>query len=174
MPSPVVATEQHPACEPAARSARMVDSSRAACVHCLVWHVPLLLLVFAEGCWCCSGQPGGPTQFRRHTCGHRSCPAWTPKHAPLAVATTPALTSSASAPLPPVSVQLPKLFELVGLGYSAWFTYRYLLFKSSREELVDDIEALKKKIRRAAGVHARSRPCACPVPACLRCCANVA
>ncbi|KAL4423182.1 hypothetical protein ABPG77_000315 [Micractinium sp. CCAP 211/92] len=41
---------------------------------------------------------------------------------------------------------LPKLFELVGLGYSAWFTYRYLLFKSSREELVEDIEALKKKI----------------------------
>ncbi len=24
---------------------------------------------------------------------------------------------------------LPKLMELVGLGYSAWFTYRYLLFK---------------------------------------------
>ena len=22
------------------------------------------------------------------------------------------------------------MFELVGLGYSAWFTYRYLLFKS--------------------------------------------
>ncbi|KAI7840895.1 hypothetical protein COHA_005423 [Chlorella ohadii] len=41
---------------------------------------------------------------------------------------------------------LPKIFELVGLGYSAWFTYRYLLFKSSREELVEDIEALKKKI----------------------------
>ena len=41
---------------------------------------------------------------------------------------------------------LPKVFELVGLGYSAWFTYRYLLFKSNREELADDIEALKKKI----------------------------
>jgi hypothetical protein len=40
----------------------------------------------------------------------------------------------------------PKIFELVGLGYSAWFTYRYLLFKSSREELVADIEQLKKKI----------------------------
>ena len=26
-------------------------------------------------------------------------------------------------------LQLPKLLELVGLGYSAWFTYRYLLFK---------------------------------------------
>jgi hypothetical protein len=26
--------------------------------------------------------------------------------------------------------------ELVGLGYTAWFVWRYLLFKSSREELV--------------------------------------
>ena len=41
---------------------------------------------------------------------------------------------------------LPKVFELVGLTYSAWFTYRYLLFKSSREELVEDIDSLKKKI----------------------------
>lgn len=41
---------------------------------------------------------------------------------------------------------LPKLLELVGLGYSAWFVYRYLLFKSSREELLQDIEELKKKI----------------------------
>ena len=28
-----------------------------------------------------------------------------------------------------VCVQIPRVFELVGLGYSAWFTYRYLLFK---------------------------------------------
>lgn len=41
---------------------------------------------------------------------------------------------------------LPKVFELVGLGYSAWFTYRYLLFKENREELLDDVDALKKKI----------------------------
>ena len=41
---------------------------------------------------------------------------------------------------------LPKVFELVGLTYSAWFTYRYLLFKSSREELVEDSDSLKKKI----------------------------
>merc|ERR1719359_1731154 len=39
-----------------------------------------------------------------------------------------------------------KLMELVGLSYTAWFTYRYLLFKSSRQELVQDIEELKKKI----------------------------
>ncbi|GLI62822.1 hypothetical protein VaNZ11_005572 [Volvox africanus] len=41
---------------------------------------------------------------------------------------------------------LPKFMELVGLGYSAWFTYRYLLFKSSREELLKDIGDLSKKI----------------------------
>ncbi|GFR53079.1 hypothetical protein Agub_g15787 [Astrephomene gubernaculifera] len=41
---------------------------------------------------------------------------------------------------------LPKLMELVGLGYSAWFTYRYLLFKSSREELLKDVSELSKKI----------------------------
>ncbi|CAK8575277.1 unnamed protein product [Lathyrus sativus] len=38
------------------------------------------------------------------------------------------------------------IMELVGLGYTGWFLYRYLLFKSSRKELATDIEALKKKI----------------------------
>ncbi|XP_068663573.1 protein CURVATURE THYLAKOID 1A, chloroplastic-like isoform X2 [Aristolochia californica] len=41
---------------------------------------------------------------------------------------------------------LPKILELVGLGYSGWFVYRYLLFKQSRKELASDIEALKKKV----------------------------
>ncbi|KAF7826129.1 protein CURVATURE THYLAKOID 1A, chloroplastic [Senna tora] len=41
---------------------------------------------------------------------------------------------------------LPKLMELIGLGYTGWFVYRYLLFKSSRKELANDIEAIKKKI----------------------------
>ncbi|WOG88623.1 hypothetical protein DCAR_0207858 [Daucus carota subsp. sativus] len=41
---------------------------------------------------------------------------------------------------------LPKILELVGLGYTGWFVYRYLLFKSSRKELASDIESLKKKI----------------------------
>ncbi|XP_022871295.1 protein CURVATURE THYLAKOID 1A, chloroplastic-like [Olea europaea var. sylvestris] len=41
---------------------------------------------------------------------------------------------------------LPKIMELVGLGYTGWFVYRYLLFKSSRKELAEDIEVLKKKI----------------------------
>merc|ERR1712017_12079 len=34
---------------------------------------------------------------------------------------------------------LPKLMELVGLSYTAWFTYRYLLMKTTRQELVQDI-----------------------------------
>ena len=41
---------------------------------------------------------------------------------------------------------VPKVLELVGLGYPAFFAYRYLLFRSSREELVRDIDALKDKI----------------------------
>uniref|UniRef100_A0A0D6QRL7 Cyanobacterial aminoacyl-tRNA synthetase CAAD domain-containing protein n=1 Tax=Araucaria cunninghamii TaxID=56994 RepID=A0A0D6QRL7_ARACU len=41
---------------------------------------------------------------------------------------------------------LPKLMELIGLGYTGWFVYRYLLFKSSRKELAEDIEEIKKKI----------------------------
>jgi hypothetical protein len=28
-----------------------------------------------------------------------------------------------------VLAQLPKILELVGLGYTGWFVYRYLLFK---------------------------------------------
>ncbi|KAH0691680.1 hypothetical protein KY289_019038 [Solanum tuberosum] len=41
---------------------------------------------------------------------------------------------------------LPKFLELVGLGYFGWFIYRYLLFKSGRDELGRDVQALKKKI----------------------------
>ncbi|KAH7296209.1 hypothetical protein KP509_26G013600 [Ceratopteris richardii] len=41
---------------------------------------------------------------------------------------------------------LPKLLELVGLGYSFWFVYRYLLFKENRKELTKEIEQLKAKL----------------------------
>lgn len=41
---------------------------------------------------------------------------------------------------------LPKVMELVGLGYTSWFVYRYLLFKSSRKDLIADVEELKAKI----------------------------
>jgi hypothetical protein len=45
---------------------------------------------------------------------------------------------------------LPKIMELVGLTYTGWFVYRYLLFKSSRKELVEDIEDLKRKVTGAS------------------------
>ncbi|KAL5078988.1 hypothetical protein RYX36_007409 [Vicia faba] len=41
---------------------------------------------------------------------------------------------------------IPKLFEVVGLGYSLWFTYRYLLFKKNRDELSSVIEGLKEQV----------------------------
>ncbi|XP_070053319.1 protein CURVATURE THYLAKOID 1A, chloroplastic-like isoform X2 [Nicotiana tomentosiformis] len=41
---------------------------------------------------------------------------------------------------------LPKFLELVGFGYFGWFVYTYLLFKSGRDELGSNIQALKKKI----------------------------
>ncbi|KAF5756959.1 putative cyanobacterial aminoacyl-tRNA synthetase, CAAD domain, protein CURVATURE THYLAKOID 1 [Helianthus annuus] len=44
---------------------------------------------------------------------------------------------------------LPNLMELVGVGYSGWFVYRYLLFESSRKELTTNIESIKKKITEA-------------------------
>merc|ERR1712216_281306 len=37
---------------------------------------------------------------------------------------------------------LPKVMELVGLGYSSWFVYRYVLYKDSRKELVEQFDAL--------------------------------
>ncbi|KAL2651761.1 hypothetical protein R1flu_019889 [Riccia fluitans] len=41
---------------------------------------------------------------------------------------------------------LPKIMEFIGLCYSGWFIYRYLLFKSSRKELIADLEELRGKI----------------------------
>ncbi|XP_030455884.1 protein CURVATURE THYLAKOID 1D, chloroplastic [Syzygium oleosum] len=40
----------------------------------------------------------------------------------------------------------PKLMEVVGLGYTFWFTSRYVLFKESREELATKIEELKQQV----------------------------
>ena len=37
-------------------------------------------------------------------------------------------------------------FQLVGIAFSGWFTYRYLLFKPDREELKRSIADLKQKI----------------------------
>ncbi|MBW4610535.1 MAG: CAAD domain-containing protein [Hassallia sp. WJT32-NPBG1] len=41
---------------------------------------------------------------------------------------------------------LSPTFELVGISYSTWFTFRYLLKDSTRQELSTDIESLKQQI----------------------------
>ncbi|EEF31694.1 conserved hypothetical protein [Ricinus communis] len=41
---------------------------------------------------------------------------------------------------------IPKLMEVVGLGYSIWFTTRYLLFKENRDEFVTKVEELKQQV----------------------------
>lgn len=40
----------------------------------------------------------------------------------------------------------PKLMEVVGLGYTFWFSTRYLLFKKNRDELAAKIEELKQQV----------------------------
>ena len=41
---------------------------------------------------------------------------------------------------------LAPTFELVGLGYTGWFVYRYLLTTSSRQELSQEFQALKNQV----------------------------
>lgn len=41
---------------------------------------------------------------------------------------------------------LAPMFELIGLLYSGWFVYRYLLKASNRSELTDEMSALKDQI----------------------------
>ncbi|XP_066352993.1 protein CURVATURE THYLAKOID 1A, chloroplastic-like isoform X1 [Miscanthus floridulus] len=41
---------------------------------------------------------------------------------------------------------LPGLLELVGLSYSGWFVYRYLLFQENRKELTELIDDIKRRI----------------------------
>ncbi|XP_040945781.1 protein CURVATURE THYLAKOID 1D, chloroplastic-like [Gossypium hirsutum] len=40
----------------------------------------------------------------------------------------------------------PNLMEIVGLGYTCWFSSRYLLFKKNREELAAQIQDLKQRL----------------------------
>ncbi|KAD7479165.1 hypothetical protein R6Q59_008028 [Mikania micrantha] len=40
----------------------------------------------------------------------------------------------------------PKLMELVGLGYTIWFSTRYLLFKRNRDELASMMEEIKQQV----------------------------
>jgi hypothetical protein len=37
------------------------------------------------------------------------------------------------------------LFELIGIGYAAWFTFRYLVKTSTRQELTAEIDLIKKQ-----------------------------
>ncbi len=37
-------------------------------------------------------------------------------------------------------------FELIGIGYSTWFVYRYILRDSNRKELAEDFESLKEQV----------------------------
>jgi hypothetical protein len=41
---------------------------------------------------------------------------------------------------------LEPFFELVGIGYSIWFVWRYLLFANTRQELVENVKGIKSKI----------------------------
>ncbi len=41
---------------------------------------------------------------------------------------------------------LSPLFELIGIGYSAWFVYRYLLRAATRQELSSEIKSLKNQV----------------------------
>jgi hypothetical protein len=41
---------------------------------------------------------------------------------------------------------LAPIFELIGIGYTAWFVYRYLLRASTRSELVSEFESLKTQV----------------------------
>lgn len=40
----------------------------------------------------------------------------------------------------------PKVLELIGLGYTIWFSSRYLLFKENRDELVTRVEQIKQQV----------------------------
>ncbi|KAG9135285.1 hypothetical protein Leryth_015185 [Lithospermum erythrorhizon] len=41
---------------------------------------------------------------------------------------------------------LPKMMEVVGLGYTVWFASRYLVFKKNRDELAAKIEEIKQQV----------------------------
>lgn len=45
------------------------------------------------------------------------------------------------------SIPLVKpIFELIGMGYTGWFAYRYLLSSSNRKELAQTIDSTKKEV----------------------------
>ncbi|RWV95011.1 hypothetical protein GW17_00042401 [Ensete ventricosum] len=44
-----------------------------------------------------------------------------------------------------------KVMEVVGLGFTVWFSFRYLIFKENRVELVSELDDLKQKILGPSG-----------------------
>lgn len=38
------------------------------------------------------------------------------------------------------------VFELIGMGYTGWFVYRYLLKASNRQELLTEVDAFKEQV----------------------------
>ncbi|CAN8075408.1 unnamed protein product, partial [Agarophyton chilense] len=42
---------------------------------------------------------------------------------------------------------LPGALELIGLSYTVWFFWRYVLFKESRQELLDEVEEFLGRAR---------------------------
>ncbi|MCG8363154.1 MAG: CAAD domain-containing protein [Pseudanabaenales cyanobacterium] len=41
---------------------------------------------------------------------------------------------------------LAPTFEIIGLGYTTWFAWRYIRLASKRQELLEDINALKDQV----------------------------
>ncbi|KAM0910601.1 hypothetical protein ACQ4PT_014045 [Festuca glaucescens] len=41
---------------------------------------------------------------------------------------------------------IPQVMEVVGLGFTVWFTSRYLIFKENRDELITRIGSIKKQV----------------------------
>ncbi|KAG6546415.1 hypothetical protein Mapa_011962 [Marchantia paleacea] len=52
---------------------------------------------------------------------------------------------------------IPDFFEVVGILFSGWFTYRYLLFKPDREELAKIVDEAKGKITGTGSVELGTR-----------------
>uniref|UniRef100_A0A0E0ET17 Cyanobacterial aminoacyl-tRNA synthetase CAAD domain-containing protein n=1 Tax=Oryza meridionalis TaxID=40149 RepID=A0A0E0ET17_9ORYZ len=46
---------------------------------------------------------------------------------------------------------VPQVMEVVGLGFTVWFTSRYLIFKENRDELIARIGSIKKQILGSRG-----------------------
>merc|ERR1719231_2162874 len=71
------------------------------------------------------------------------------KPAAIALATSSIIVPWATSSVVDAIEKLPifsGLFELVGIGYTGYFVYRYLLFKPDREELKEIVDEFVKKI----------------------------